>query len=95
MALAGEVGELLEIFQWLDERESKKVMQKNREAKAVRHEIADIFYYLFRLCDVLDVDIESALWEKFKLNEKKYPVHLSKGTAKKYTELKLENVSFT
>ena len=91
MALAGEVGELLEIFQWLDEHESKRVMQKVKSAQSVRHEIADIFYYLLRLCDELGVDIEKALWEKFALNEKKYPVHLCRGSAKKYTELRAKS----
>lgn len=87
MAMAGETGELLEIFQWLSEKESYAIMGDPKKAEAVRHELADIFYYLCRLTDLLDVDLEKAFWEKLELNKKRYPASLVKGTAKKYTEL--------
>lgn len=90
MALAGEAGELLEIFQWLSPEESTKVMQDPKTATQVRHELADIFVYLLRLSDKLEVSLESAVCEKLALNEKKYPIHLSKGIATKYTQLKTE-----
>lgn len=88
MALAGETGELLEIFQWLSEKESFEIMKDSKKGEAVRHELADIFYYLCRLTDLLGVDLEKAFWEKLELNKKRYPASLVKGTAKKYTELK-------
>jgi len=87
MALAGESGELMEIFQWLTQAESKKVMKNPAKAKAVSHEMADVFYYLLRLADVLGVNLEEAYWEKMKHNQAKYPVKLAKGNAKKYHEL--------
>ena len=87
MALAGEAAELMEIFQWLTEAESGKVMKNPVKAKAVKHELADVFYYLLRLADILDVDLEQAFFEKMRHNEAKYPVKLAKGNAKKYNEL--------
>jgi len=90
MALSGEVGELVEIFQWLTPEESLTVLSDSKKAEQVRHELADIFVYLLRLSDVLSVPLESAVTEKMSLNEKKYPAHLAKGTAKKYFELKKE-----
>lgn len=87
MALAGEAAELMEIFQWLGEAESKKVMKKAAKAKAVSEELADVFYYLLRMADVLNVDLEKAFWEKMKENRAKYPTQLAKGRAAKYTEL--------
>jgi len=86
MALGGEAGELLEIFQWLDEQDSFKVMIDEKLATQVRHELADIAVYVLRLCDVLKVNLEDAIHEKLQINESKYPLHLSKGSAKKYTE---------
>ena len=86
MALAGEAGELVEVFQWLSEEQSKAILKDDQKAGAVRHELADILNYAIRLADVLGIDLNEALWEKFRLNEKRYPVELSKGTAKKYTE---------
>ncbi len=88
MALAGEVGELVEIFQWLTSEESFEVMKDASKATQIHHELADILYYTLRIADRLDVDLEKAMIEKLKQNAKRYPVKLSKGNAKKYTELK-------
>jgi NTP pyrophosphatase (non-canonical NTP hydrolase) len=87
MALAGEAAELMEIFQWLSSTESKTVMKNPVKAKAVSHEMADVFYYLLRLADVLGINLEEAFLEKMEHNQAKYPVKLSKGSAKKYNEL--------
>jgi len=84
MGLAAEAAELLEIFQWLTEEQSEDVVKNEKEMALVREEIADVFIYLVRLADKLEVDIERSLWEKIELNEKKYPVRLSKGNATKY-----------
>lgn len=73
MALAGEVGELLEVFQWLTPEESANVMNHPERAEAVSHEMADVLAYLLRLADVLDLDIAQALREKMELNALKYP----------------------
>jgi NTP pyrophosphatase (non-canonical NTP hydrolase) len=87
MALAGEAAELLELFQWLSAAESRQIMRDPAKATAVSHELADIFYYLLRLADVLDVDLQAAFTEKMVHNRKKYPLQLAKGSAKKYHEL--------
>jgi dCTP diphosphatase len=86
MALMGEAGELMEIFQWLSEAESKNVMKSPTKAKAVAHELADVFYYVLRLADVLSVNLEEAFWEKMRHNQEKYPAKVAKRHAKKYTE---------
>lgn len=87
MALAGEAGELLEIFQWLSPEESAVVMDEPGRAEHVRQEMADILAYLVRLADVLDVDLLSALSAKIDLNEERYPVFRARGTAAKYDRL--------
>lgn len=84
MALTGEVGELSEIFQWLTTQESKSLSKET--LAEVSMEISDIFLYLVRLSDVLGVDLISSALEKVEINEKRYPVGLSKGNAKKYTK---------
>ena len=78
MALAGEVGELLEIFQWLTADESVGVMSSPR-AQDVRDELADVLIYLVRLADVLDVDLIGAGFEKLQKNALKYPVEEEKS----------------
>ena len=82
MALAGEAGELVEIFQWLTAEESVGVMSSPR-AQDVRDELADVLIYLVRLADVLEVDLIGAGFEKLQKNALKYPVEEVKGSAEK------------
>ena len=86
MALAGEAGELLELFQWLTQDESRNLPDEARQA--VAHEIADIQIYLAAISDRLGIDIGPAVAEKMKLNAEKYPAELARGTALKYSKLK-------
>ena len=72
LTLTGEVGELAEIFQWLGEEESTRIME-GAKAEHVRQEIADVFLYLMRLTMVLGIDLDSAVRDKIALNAKKYP----------------------
>ncbi len=72
MALSGEVGELIAEFQWLTPEESKKVMASD-SAQQVRIEIADVFIYLVRLADILDIDLFEVASEKISMNAEKYP----------------------
>lgn len=84
MALAGEAGELLEHFQWLTEDESQALSAEQRQAVAL--EMADIFLYLLRLSDKLEVDLVATAHQKIELNERRYPAEQVRGSAKKYTE---------
>lgn len=87
MALAGEAGELLEIFQWLTPEQSARVADTAQGREAIEHELADVLGYVIRLADVLGVDLNRALWNKLRLNGEKYPVEQARGNARKYSEL--------
>ncbi len=84
MALAAETAELLEIFQWLTEEQSKNITESEKDMSLIKQEIADVFIYLARLADTLGIDIEREVLAKIELNEKKYPIELSKNSATKY-----------
>ena len=83
MALAGEVGELLEHFQWLTPEQSQELPPEVREQ--VGHEIADIQIYLAALSDRLGIDIGPAVAGKMRRNAEKYPADQVRGSARKYT----------
>jgi dCTP diphosphatase len=87
LALAGEVGELAELFQWLTPSEAKQIMNHPASADRVREELADVLGYVLRLATVLDVDLERAVLAKIEINNAKYPVEKAKGSAAKYTDL--------
>jgi NTP pyrophosphatase (non-canonical NTP hydrolase) len=84
MALIVEAGELVEQFQWLKESESFELSPKKREA--VENELADIFVYLIRIADQLDINLVEAANSKILSNGEKYPVDLVRGSSKKYSE---------
>lgn len=85
MALAVESGELMEIFQWLTEEESFKIKETDK-IENVSDEMADVFVYLIRLADKLNIDLYEAVDKKMVKNEKKYPSDLVRGSCKKYSE---------
>lgn len=85
MALSAEAGELLEIFQWLSEDESRRLAPAARAAAS--DEIADVLLYLVRLSDEMGIDPIAAASRKLLANAEKYPVDKSRGNSRKYTEL--------
>jgi len=84
MALSGEVGELLEHFQWLTADESGDLPDETRDK--VEQEIADVQIYLAALADRLGIDIGPAVAAKMALNAGKYPAERVRGSARKYSE---------
>lgn len=84
MALTVEAAELLEHFQWLDEKASASLPPDKRAQ--VAEEIADIQIYLVRIADRLGVDILEAVEHKLAANARKYPADRVKGSPRKYTE---------
>ena len=84
MALSAEIGELLDIFQWLTSEQSNNL--SDRDLGLAKEELGDIMIYLIRLCDKLDIDLEQAVVDKMKTNVDKYPIDLSKGNSIKYNK---------
>ena len=84
MALIVEAAELVEHFQWLTETQSQGLDPAKREQ--VAQELADVFIYLVRLADRLDIDLLAAAARKIALNAEKYPADRVRGSARKYTE---------
>ncbi len=85
MALSVEAAELLEHFQWMSQADSKRVGPEKK--LAVADEAADVFLYLLRLCDEMDIDLVQAANQKINKNALKYPVDKSKGQSTKYDKL--------
>ena len=83
MALAGEAGELLEIFQWLTEEQSRRDSLTTEQLNSVSEELADIMIYVLRLGDRLNIDLEAAISDKVERNAARYTVEAAKGNALK------------
>ena len=84
-ALSVEAAELLEVFQWMNEADSRSL---DANAKATTsEEIADVLMYLVMIADELGIDPVAAAERKMIANERKYPVEKARGTSRKYDEL--------
>ncbi|HJX18918.1 MAG TPA: nucleotide pyrophosphohydrolase [Acidiferrobacterales bacterium] len=84
MAMIVEAAELVEHFQWLTEAQSQALNPEQREQ--VAQELADVFLYLVRLADRLDIDLMDAAQRKLVINARKYPADKVRGSAKKAGE---------
>lgn len=70
MAASVEMAELVEIFQWLGEDESREL-----PADTLAHagqEVGDILMYLLLMCSELGIDMEQALLDKLADNERRF-----------------------
>ncbi|XPV75994.1 MAG: nucleotide pyrophosphohydrolase [Desulfovibrio sp.] len=72
MALSGECGELLELFQWTTQEESRNLSPEKKAR--VAEEMSDILVYLSRIAAELDIDLLKAAQQKIAKNKAKYPV---------------------
>ena len=72
-----EAGELLECFQWNNEYDRQELIE----------ELADVQAYCIILAEKIGVDLEQIVLDKYKKNEKKYPVQKAKGVSTKYNKL--------
>lgn len=82
-----EASELLEHFLWKNKEEVAEYIKIEKNKDEIADEIADTMNFLLLLSEELKIDLEKAIENKLKKNEKKYPVNKSKGKSTKYTKL--------
>ena len=85
VALACEVGELLEHVRYRTHEEVRTALADAATHEAFAHELADCLWLVLRLGDVTGVDLASALQSKLAEAARKYPVEKARGRADKYT----------
>ncbi|MDB5771214.1 MAG: nucleotide pyrophosphohydrolase [Burkholderia sp.] len=85
-----ESAELLELTQWKTDDQVSALVSDPGFQEALRDECADVLLYLLLVCDAAGVDLLDAAANKIGKNALRYPVDLSHGSAKKYTELNKE-----
>jgi dCTP diphosphatase len=85
VALACEVGEVLEHFRYRSNEAIAAFLDEPRNRRELAHELADCLWLLLRLADVCQIDLASSLREKVALAAAKYPVDQAYGRPDKYT----------
>lgn len=84
MALIAECAEVIEHFQWLTHEQSLALTPEKRDEVAL--ELADVFIYLIRISDQLNIDLIESAHKKIKINESRYPLEKVKGKAARANE---------
>ena len=85
IGLSVEANELLDIFIWLSENESRQLTPSQMER--VEEEIGDVMIHLVNFCKTLGIDPVQCAHNKLEITKKKYPVDKAYGKATKYTDL--------
>ncbi len=85
LSLVLEAGEVMEHFQWKNDREMKKHVKDHKDE--IGAELADVLYWVLLMSHDLNIDVLKAAEKKMKINESKYPVEKAKGKHTKYNRL--------
>lgn len=85
VALACEVGELLEHFRYRSDDRIQEALADPSTHREIGHELADCLWLILRLAEVCDVDLAASLQEKVALAALKYPIDRAFGRSDKYT----------
>lgn len=89
IAMVGEVGEVGELLQWRSDEQCQPGLPgwTDQERKALGEELSDVLIYLIHLANRCEIDLSTAVLDKIKKNEVRYPVGKAYDSAKKYNEL--------
>lgn len=79
MAMAIEVAELMEHFQWISMDESRAIPETSEKRREIAEEMSDVFCYLLALANEMQIDMTSSLQRKMVKNREKYPSDVFQG----------------
>lgn len=82
-----ESAELLDLFRFLSDQDSKRLVADPELKEKVEDELADVLFFLLRFAQMYNIDLTSSLEKKIRKNADKYPVELARGSNKKCGEL--------
>jgi len=73
IGITTEAAELLQEFRFLEPDEQVALFDEPDRREAVEDECADVLFFLLRLADRHDIDLETALLRKLDKNAQRYP----------------------
>lgn len=88
ISIAIEAAELMELFQWIEQREVGKMTEADDKLLRIKEELADVMILCLNMANTLDIDLSQAIVEKIEKNKAKYPAEQVRGNYRKYTQLK-------
>lgn len=79
-----------EVFQW----NGADVSNEGKQEK-IKEELADVVNYCVLMADACGLDLDEIVWEKIKVNAKKYPVEKAKWITETHIAFRLLPEKFT
>lgn len=77
MAIATEVGELMEYFRFASFEDIPDIFAKHRDG--IEKEVADVLLAVLAFANAYDIDLAAASYKKIKLLDKRYPADMVRG----------------
>ena len=87
IGLSIEAAEVLEHFRFRSDEEIAALLDDEKFARTVGHELADVLYFVLLMCSNMGLDASQLLKEKLAISGERYPVERARGRNLKYTEL--------
>ena len=87
IGLSIEAAEVLEHFRFRSDEEIAALLDDEKFARTVGHELADVLYFVLLMCSNMGLDTSQLLKEKLAISGERYPVEKARGRNLKYTEL--------
>ncbi len=72
ISLVLEATEVLEHFQWQNQRQQDEYVKKHKED--IADELGDVLHNILLIADEFNIDLEKAFLKKLAKTEKKYPI---------------------
>ncbi|MGA2664194.1 MAG: nucleotide pyrophosphohydrolase [Nitrososphaerales archaeon] len=88
IGMVTEASELLQEFRFKSDEEVEGLFRDSLKAEMIGDEIADTLYFILRISQRYNLDLTRELQRKMEKNAVNYPVEKSRGSNKKYGELK-------
>jgi NTP pyrophosphatase (non-canonical NTP hydrolase) len=85
LSLMLEAAEVGEVFQW--KSDDQITLERDAIREKLERELSDVLYWVLLMAHDSEIQLEQAFQRKLSENEHKYPVELSRGSSKKYSEL--------
>ena len=79
IAIATEAAEIMDHFRFRNGKDLEEYLASGTNKKELSYEMADVFSFLLRLADELEVDLAAAVKEKMEINGRRFPVETSGG----------------
>jgi NTP pyrophosphatase (non-canonical NTP hydrolase) len=86
IGVSTEAAELLELFRFLNPEQCRELLQNPAKREKIEDEVADVFFFILRICQRNQIDLAQVLERKMAKNAKAYPVEKARGSNKKYDE---------